>query len=530
VGASPRAGSFGCTTLAQTLAGRFAGPIYPVNPNQREISGLKCYPSLEDLPKPADLVILAVANARLEEQMRLAVKTGCRAATIFASAYMEGDKPPLLTERLRLICREARMPLCGGNCMGFYHPAKAVNAGWYAAGKLEPGPIGLISHSGSLFLSLAANDPRVAYSLFVSPGQELVVTAADFMHYMLEDEETRTIALFLETVRDPQSFSAALEKAIARDVPVVAIKIGKTAETTRLAISHSGAITGNDAAYEALFEKYGVLRARTVDELMATATLMSSKKRVKGGGGVAAVLDSGGARGLFIDLAAELGVPIARINAATEQRLRNRLEFGLDPVNPVDAWGTGQDAQGVFRDCLQAVVDDPAAAIGVLMTDVSNVDTSSELLGLKLPAPILIAPTGGKNLVIPNAESTVAKAATATKTLFCTGSGAERAEQDEGWQGHGRCANGPVSARDGVGVGRADAAQQHDRLHGDLRRAPATHLPFLPPFRPPCWSKRRTCSDCAKKRLPFPTSAHHSRCKSAASFCLYSPPPGRNFI
>jgi acetate---CoA ligase (ADP-forming) len=371
VGASQRLGSFGRTTLAQTIAGGFSGPIYPVNPNQQEILGLKCYPSLADLPEPPDLVILAVANAQLEQQLRLAVKSGCRAATIFASAYLEGDSTPLLTERLRQICREAAMPLCGSNCMGFYHPAKSVNAGWYEAGELEAGSIGLISHSGSLFLSLAANDRRMAYSLFVSPGQELVVTAADFMHYMLEDETTRVIALFLETVRDPAGFSAALEKAIARDIPVVALKVGKTAEAARLAISHSGAITGNDAAYEALFEKYGIMRARTVDELMATATLMSGKKRVKAGG-VAAVLDSGGARGLFLDLAAEVGVPMAKINAQTEQKLRDRLEYGLDPVNPVDAWGTGQDAQGIFRDCLQAVVDDPDAAIGVLITDVSN--------------------------------------------------------------------------------------------------------------------------------------------------------------
>ena len=398
VGASERPGAFGRTTLAQTIAGGFNGSIYPVNPNQREILGLKCYPSLADLPEPADLVVLVVANALLEEQMRLAARTGCRAATIFASAYLEGDTAPLLTERLRAIAREARMPVCGANCMGFYHPARGINAGWYEAGKLEPGPIGLVTHSGSLFISLAGNDPRVAYSLIVSPGQELVVTAADFMHYMLEDEATRAIALFLETVRDPAAFTAALEKANARDVPVVAIKVGKTAEAARLAVSHSGAITGDDAAYEALFEKYGVLRARTVDELMATAVLMSRKKRVAAGG-VAAVLDSGGARGLFIDLAAELGVPIAKISVETEQKLRNRLEYGLEPVNPVDAWGTGRDAYGVFRDCLQAVVDDPASAIGLLMTEVSNDrdPMSDEFAGLtvevdgKTDKPIILA-------------------------------------------------------------------------------------------------------------------------------------------
>ncbi len=371
VGASERAGSFGRTTLAQTLSGGFKGKVYPVNPKQKEILGLRSFPSLADLPEPADLVLLVVANASLEAQMRLAVETGCRAATIFASAYLEGDTPPLLTERLARLAREAGMPLCGANCLGFYHPARGVSASWYEAGRLEAGPIGLVSHSGSLFLSLAANDPRVAYSLIVSPGQELAVTAADYMHYMLEDGRTRAIALFLEAVRDPANFVAALRKANAADVPVIAVKVGKTPESMRLARSHSGAIAGDDAAYEALFESYGVLRARTVDELMATAVLMSHRKRV-GPGGVAAVLDSGGARGLFIDLAEEIGVPIAKIGPATERRLKERLDYGLEPVNPVDAWGTGHDAFGVFRDCLQAVVDDPASALGILLTDVSN--------------------------------------------------------------------------------------------------------------------------------------------------------------
>jgi acyl-CoA synthetase (NDP forming) len=398
VGASERPGAFGRSTLAQVIAGGFQGQIYPVNPKQTEILGLKCYPSLTELPAPADLVILAVANALLEDQLKLAIRTGCRAATIFASAYLEGDSQPLLPQRLARLARDAHMPICGANCMGFFNPARRTLASWYDAGGLQPGPIGLISHSGSLFLSLSSNDPRATYSLFVSPGQELSVTAADYMHYMLDDGATRAIALFLETVREPAKFIAALEKANAQDVPVVAVKVGKTAESARLARSHSGAITGDDAAYEALFERYGVMRARTIDELMATAVLMSQKKRVAAGG-VAAVLDSGGARGLVIDLAAELGVPIAKIGAATEQKLRDRLEYGLEPVNPVDAWGTGQDATGIFRDCLQAVVDDPASALGILMTEVSNdQDPLSEEFAQvavdvapRTPKPILLA-------------------------------------------------------------------------------------------------------------------------------------------
>lgn len=370
VGASDREGSFGRTTLEQTLASRAKVPVYPVNPKQPELLGLRCYPSLAELPEPADLVIFAIANALVEEQVDLAIRTGCKAGVIFASCYLEGDREPTLPKRIAEKARKAGFPLCGGNCMGLFNPGYGVNASWYQPGPLEPGPIGLISHSGTLFITLAANDPRYAYSLIVSPGQELVVTAADYMHYMLDTGQTRVLALILEAVRDPKGFIAALEKAQAKDVPVVAIKVGRTETSARLARSHSGAITGNDAAYEALFERHGVLRAENVDELMAAAAVLAMPKRAKQGG-VAAVLDSGGARGLFLDLAHQIGVPIAQINKQTEQKLKETLEYGLEPVNPVDAWGTGHDFERRFRDCLQAVTDDPDAGFGIFLSDIS---------------------------------------------------------------------------------------------------------------------------------------------------------------
>lgn len=371
VGASDREGSFGRTTLEQTLLGKAKVPVYPVNPKQKEMLGLPCYPSLAELPEPADLVIFAVANALLEEQVALAIKTGCKAGTIFASGYMERDRDPPMPRRLAAMTKAAGFPLCGANCMGYYNPAYGVNASWFGAGPLEAGPIGLVTHSGTLFITLAGNDVRYGYSLIVSAGQELCVTAADYMHFMLDRPETKVIALFIEAVRDPSGFISALERANAKDVPVVAIKVGRTETSAKLAQSHSGAITGNDAAYEALFERYGVMRAQNVDELMATAMLLSSPKRAAKGG-VAAVLDSGGARGLFLDLAHDLDVPIAQINKQTEQTLRDTLEYGLDPVNPVDAWGTGHEFERRFRECLQAVTEDPDSGLGILMTDISN--------------------------------------------------------------------------------------------------------------------------------------------------------------
>ncbi|MFO1088036.1 MAG: acetate--CoA ligase family protein [Hyphomicrobiales bacterium] len=373
VGASDRVGSFGRSTLEQTIACGFAGEIFPVNPRLSEVHGLQCYPSLADLPHPADLAVLVVANDVLEPQLELVARTGCRSAVIFASGYLENDTQPPLTERLAAIARTHGLPLCGANCMGYVRPAVATHATWYKAGALPAGNVGFISHSGSIFLTLSSNDPRFALSLAVSPGQELVVSAADYLHFMLEDEHTRAIALFLETVRDPEGFSTALERAREKDVPIVALKIGRTEKSALLAKSHSGALAGNDAAYEALFDRHGVIRVRTIDELASTTMLMAQPRRAVQGG-LGAVLDSGGARGLFLDLAHDNGIRFAEISAATEVRLRNTLEYGLEPVNPVDAWGTGNNAGAIFEECLQAVADDPDTGLAILMSDITNDD------------------------------------------------------------------------------------------------------------------------------------------------------------
>lgn len=374
VGASARERSFGRVTLAQALRDAPPGTVYPVNPNQDEILGVPCYPSLADLPSVADMAILSVRNEIVEAQFAAAIESGVRAAVIFGSCYLPDDGESRLVGRLAAMAHEAGIPICGGNCMGFCHPEAGVRATWWDAGALEPGGITVISHSGSAFISLITLDPRTRYNLIVSAGQELTTTAADYLDYALDSPSTRVVGLFLETVRDPEAFLAALEKANARDVPVVALKVGRTAESARLAESHSGALAGNDAAYEAVFERHGVRRVETMDEFAATLLLLEAPKR-PGPGGLAAVLDSGGYRGQFVDLADDAGVPFAKISEATTAMMASRLEYGLEPINPLDVWGSGRDYLGVFRDCMQALVDDPDTGIAFLLNDISPSDT-----------------------------------------------------------------------------------------------------------------------------------------------------------
>jgi predicted CoA-binding protein len=231
VGASDRPGSFGDQLVAQLLAGGYRGEVHLVNPRHREVAGLPCHPSLADLPGPVDLAVLAVPNAALEAQLRAAADAGVPAAVIFASCVDDEPPPggtPPLVERLRAVAAGAGMAVCGGNGMGFFNLGQSLRVcGYPEPPDLAPGPVAVVSHSGSVFSALLHNRRGLRFNLVVSAGNELVTSAAAYLDHALELPSTRVVALFLETVREPAAFRAALAKAAARAVPVVALTVGR---------------------------------------------------------------------------------------------------------------------------------------------------------------------------------------------------------------------------------------------------------------------------------------------------------------
>lgn len=363
VGASPKEGSVGRGMITSTGMPGTPCKIYFVNPGYDEIDGQKCYKSLSDLPEVVDLAVLGIANARLEAALDEVISCGIGAVTIFASGYVENDREPKLTERIAAKARANGIAICGGNCMGFYHLDYGLRVcGFPPPAWIRKGNVAFITHSGSAFSALCHTDRRFGFSLAVSAGQELATDVAQYMDFALEIPATKVIGLFLETVRDPAGFKESLAKAQAKGVPVVALKVGRTAESAALAVSHSGAVAGNHAAYQALFEHYGVIDVANMDELVNALHLFSSERRLAAGG-LATMHDSGGFRELVLDLGIEIGVPFAKITKQTEARLAARLDYGLEPINPLDAWGTGNDWETIFEDCLQALVDDPDTAL-----------------------------------------------------------------------------------------------------------------------------------------------------------------------
>lgn len=373
VGASDRLGSVGELTVRQLLSSRFSGEVFPVNPNRERVAGRRCYPSLEAVPVRPDLVVLAVANNKLESELRQAARKGAGAAVVFASAYGETEGGLPLTEGLAETARDAGIALCGANCMGFANFSVSLTVCGYTVPDAGPGPVALISHSGSSFSALLHNDRSLRFSVAVSSGQELVTTAADYLAYAVMLPETRVVGLILEEVRQVDRFADAMALAHARSVPVVCLKVGRSRRAADAIRAHSGALAGDDGAYEAFFRRHGVHRVLTLDELADSLELFS-RSRATAPGGVAAVTDSGGERALLIDSAGDL--PLAAISPATASRLSEVLDPGLEPTNPVDAWGTGAEAERVFIESLCALEADGDAAVVLFAVDLTGLSSN----------------------------------------------------------------------------------------------------------------------------------------------------------
>jgi acyl-CoA synthetase (NDP forming) len=279
---------------------------------------------------------------------------------------------PPLTERLAAIARSHGMAVCGGNCMGFANLEKRVRAlGFYEPKDAPVGGVTFLSHSGSAFSAMIHNDRALGLNLAVSAGQEFVTTVADYLGYALGLESTKAVGLFIETVRDPDGFRSALGLANERDIPVVALKVGREERTRELVAAHSGALAGEDGAYEALFDAYGVSRVECLDEMADTLALFAAGRRA-GPGALASVHDSGGERALLVDATASVGVPLAEISDETSKRMEVLLDPGLPPVNPLDFWGTGRDSHEIITGCVRALLEDSEVAALAFSVDLTS--------------------------------------------------------------------------------------------------------------------------------------------------------------
>src|SRR5580692_10851419 len=372
VGATDRGGP-GRAVIESLGAIGFTGPIYPVNPKYPTVLNIKCYPSLTELPEAPDIVVFSIRNPLIPEQMRLAVQRGARAAVIYDSGFAElGGDGAKLQDQIAGLAREAGMPVCGPNCMGILNPPERVTT--YKQNILEPaaivGNVGIVSQSGSVCIALLSDLRRFGISLAVSAGNEAVTKTVDYLEYLIDDPNTKVIATFTETVREPERYVAALDRAADAGKPIVVIKVGRTERTQHAITSHTGGLAGSSRVFSELLRAHRAIEVNDLDEMTEVLAVCQGKRWPRGRG-ISVVTGSGGLSELILDNATAAGLDLPPLSAAERAEAERVIGRITGDGNPFDAWGNGNYAVNIPH--AMAVVDKSERIDSVLYcADASN--------------------------------------------------------------------------------------------------------------------------------------------------------------
>ena len=345
VGASPRNEDAVLTALRGQV------PVWGVNPNRDEVLGLRCWPSVADLPEVPDVAMLVVNHERVEAAFAEALAAGVRAFVVPGVGAEAGAAGKDVIVRLAEAAGAAGASMVGPNCMGVVVPG-GVSA-WIGSPPTTTaaGHVAVLCQSGSVADAFISLGGRIGLRCVVSLGAEAVTGVADYLEFLADDPGTRAVGLFLETVRRPAAFATGLARCSAAGKPVVCLKVGRSEAAARAALSHTGALVGSGRAFSAVLRRYGAIEVDDFHELVETLEILG-RRRWPRGARIAAVSESGGECGLLADQAEAAGIPYPPLPADLAERLRERFPNYLDPGNPLDAWAVA-DAEEVYPGSLE---------------------------------------------------------------------------------------------------------------------------------------------------------------------------------
>ncbi|WP_374012923.1 GNAT family N-acetyltransferase [Pseudoxanthomonas koreensis] len=351
VGASPRERSVGRTVIRNLRDAGFSGQVAVVNPKYPQIEGIATVARLADLPFRPKLVVVSTPAATVPGVIAEAIAAGARAAVVVTAGL--GHGPGSLQEQVRELARPHGLRIVGPNCLGVMAPHARLNVSFAARGPL-PGDLALVSQSGAIASGLVewGAARSIGFSAVVSLGDAMDVDFGDLLDWFAQDRKTRAILLYIESLRDARKFMSAA-RAAARSKPVVVVKSGRHAQGAKAAATHTGALAGSDAVYDAAFRRAGLLRVLALDELFAAAQTLGRLHSAPGRR--LAMLTNGGGLGvLAVDRLVDLGGTVAALDAATVARLDAVLPPTWSRANPVDIVGDA-DA-GRYTAALEALL------------------------------------------------------------------------------------------------------------------------------------------------------------------------------
>lgn len=333
VGASDRASSVGATVWRNLLGGGFAGPVFAVNPRLDSLEGHPVYAKVADLPQTPELAVVCTPPATVAGLVRELAQLGTRAAIILTAGLSAQEK-----QATQDAARPHLLRLLGPNCIGLLSPHAGLNASFSHIGA-QRGELAFVSQSGALVTAMLdwADGQQIGFSHFVSLGEHMDVDFGDMLDYLATDVHTRAILLYIESIESPRKFMSAA-RAAARNKPVIVIKSGRSAQGQKAAASHTGALAGSDAVYDAAISRAGMLRVNTLNELFLAAEMLT-RCRATAGDALTILTNGGGAGVMAADSAEWAQVPLAQLSPDTLAQLDTVLPANWSHGNPVDIIG-----------------------------------------------------------------------------------------------------------------------------------------------------------------------------------------------
>ncbi|MGP0088844.1 MAG: bifunctional acetate--CoA ligase family protein/GNAT family N-acetyltransferase [Xanthobacteraceae bacterium] len=355
MGASPRESSLGRAIIRNLRSASFPGPIHLVNPFYAEIDGITSVKSIRAIPAAPDLVVITVPSAMVPDAVQQAAEKGAAGAIVITAGL--GHGPGSLADAAERAARAHGLRLIGPNCLGVMVPGQKLNAS-FAMSMAHPGDLALIAQSGAIAAGMVewAAQRNIGFSAVVSIGDQIDVDFGDLLDYFAVDRQTRAILLYVESINHARKFMSAA-RAAARTKPVVVVKAGRHAQGARAAATHTGALAGSDAVYDAAFRRAGLLRVLDFGELFDAAETLG-RQRPFPGKRLAILTNGGGVAVLAVDRLIDLGGGVAELSADTSARLDEALPASWSKGNPVDIAGDADAAR--YAVALEALLADPA--------------------------------------------------------------------------------------------------------------------------------------------------------------------------
>lgn len=359
IGASAQGGrATGAVRNLQELG--YTGAIYPVNPKYESVLGLPCYPSLEAIPGPVDLVCIGIPSEHVVSVLNEAHRKGVRAAVVFASGYAEaGDVGRARQRELEDFGRRTGMAICGPNCLGVLNfNARSCGYSSTSPSAVKAGDVALVSQSGTIVVAMVRALRGIGFSHMISSGNEAVVSSADYLNHLIDDPDARVLAAFIEGIKEPAKFLAVAERAYAMRKPLIVIKSGRSEGGSAASAAHTGMLAGSYAVQSAIFRQKGIVNCGDLDEWLETIEMFRTA-RPPSGQGIGMIGISGGENAIVMDQAAELGLQFRPLSASGKARLAALLPWYARPENPIDPTGANAGNEQVYIECIEILAAEP---------------------------------------------------------------------------------------------------------------------------------------------------------------------------